>query len=224
MNAIGYTRVSSEQQVREGLSLSTQTERLNAWATMKGISLGKIVSDEGISGGTMDRPGLNNILKDLESIDGLVITQLDRLTRSVRDLGQLLELFHQHDVSLVSLSEGVDATSAGGRLFLNVLGSVSQWQREDISEKTTVVLRSKRSRGEHVGRIPFGFQMGVDGRLERDPDQIEQIRRMKRLKQRGWSYRRIANRFGFSTGLVYTLVTTDLRTTIARNAGAAVRS
>ena len=173
MIAIGYIRVSSDQQVQEGLSLTTQSERLHAWATTKGTSLVKIVSDEGISGGTLDRPGLNGILDDLDSIDALVITQLDRLTRSVHDLGQLLEVFQQYEVSLVSLSEGVDATSAGGRLILNVLGSVSQWQREDISEKTATVLRSKRARGEHVGRIPFGCCVDSSGVLARDPEQVE---------------------------------------------------
>ncbi len=62
MNAVGYIRVSSDQQVQEGLSLITQTERLHAWATTKGIILERIVSDEGISGGTLDRPGLDSIL------------------------------------------------------------------------------------------------------------------------------------------------------------------
>ena len=167
MIAVGYTRVSTSLQALEGLSLATQDERLNAWATTKGISLERIVSDEGISGGTLDRPGLNSILDDLDSIDALVITQLDRLTRSVRDLGHLLEVFEQHEVSLVSLGEGVDATSAGGRLILNILMSVSEWQRLDVSEKTAAVLRSKQTRGEHVGRVPFGCIVNSSGRSMR---------------------------------------------------------
>ena len=211
MIAIGYTRVSTSLQAEEGLSLATQAERLNAWATTKGISLERIVSDEGISGGTLDRPGLSSILDDLDPIDALAITQLDRITRSVHDLGHLLKVFQQHDVSLVSLSEGVDATSAGGRLILNVLGSVSQWQREDISEKTATVLRSKRARGEHVGRVPYGCSIDTSGYLIRDPVQVEAIKTMKRLRNRGKSLREIGQRFGLSPSTVARLTQTDLR-------------
>jgi len=211
MIAIGYTRVSTSLQAEEGLSLATQAERLGAWATTKGTRLVRIVSDEGISGGKLDRPGLNSILEDLGGIDAVVVAQLDRLTRSVRDLGQLLEHFQQHDVSLVSLSEGVDATSAGGRLILNVLGSVSQWQREDISEKTSTVLRSKKARGEHVGRIPYGCALDDSGNLVRDMDQVAAIRAMKRLRNRGRSLREIGARYGLSPSTVARITGTDLR-------------
>ncbi len=71
MIAVGYIRVSSDQQAQEGLSLITQTERLNAWATTKGISLERVVSDEGSSGGTLDRPGLKSILDDLSPINAV---------------------------------------------------------------------------------------------------------------------------------------------------------
>jgi len=215
--AIGYIRVSSDQQVREGLSLATQAERLNAWATTKGISLSRIVSDEGFSGGTLDRPGLNSIWEDLGGIDAVVVAQLDRLTRSVRDLGHLLELLQQYDVSLVSLSEGVDATSAGGRLILNILMSVSEWQRLDAAEKTTTVLRSKKARGEHVGRIPFGCALDGSGNLVRDPDQVAAIRTMKRLRNRGRSLREISARYGLAPSTVAKITSTDLRKLVPGN-------
>ncbi len=217
MTAVGYIRVSSEHQVEEGFSLTTQSERLNAWATTKGTSLEKIVSDEGFSGGTMDRPGLDSILDDLDSIDTLVVVQLDRLTRSVRDLGHLLEVFQQHDVSLVSLSEIVDATSASGRLVLNILMSVSEWQREDVSEKTTAVLRGKQERGEHVGRIPYGCALDSSGCLVQDPEQVAAIKVMKRMRRRGKSLREIGTKYGLAPATVMKLTSTDLRKLVPSN-------
>jgi len=88
---------------------------------------------------------------------------------------------------------------------------VAQWERETISERTRNTLHFKRQRGEWVGRIPYGFKIGPDGRLVEDPEGIRNIQRMKRLRRRGRSYREIAERFGLGVATVHYLVNTDLR-------------
>ena len=91
--------------------------------------------------------------------------ELDRLTRSVRDLAELLERFARRNVALVSVAESLDTGSAAGRLVLNVMASVSQWEREAIGERTRDALRHKKALGQRVGTIPFGF--GVASRTAR---------------------------------------------------------
>jgi len=217
IKVVGYVRVSTDEQAREGLSLDAQEEKIKAYCTAKGWRLVRIYRDEGFSGKDLNRPALQEMLRDLEAdgIQAVVVAKLDRLTRSVRDLGYLIDdLFD--GVALASVEESLDTTTAGGRFVLHILGAVAQWERETISERTRSTLRFKRERGEWVGRIPYGFRIGPDGRLVEDPEGIRNIRRMKRLRRRGRSYREIANRFGISVGLAYELINTDLRRWKAR--------
>ena len=91
----------------------------------------------------------------------MIIAKLDRLTRSVRDLAELLELFQRRGVALVSVAESLDTGSASGRLVLNIMTAVSQWEREAIGERTRDALRHKKAKGERVGNVAFGYRRQV---------------------------------------------------------------
>jgi len=225
IRTVGYVRVSTEEQAREGLSLDVQEEKIRAYCTAKGWRLVRIYRDEGFSGKDLNRPALQEMLRDLKAdgIQAVVVAKLDRLTRSVRDLGYLIDDLFE-GVALVSVEESLDTTTAGGRFVLHILGAIAQWERETISERTRNTLRFKRERGEWVGRVPYGFKIGPGGRLVEDSDEIRNIQRMKRLRRRGWSYRKIAERFGISVGLAHELVNTDLRRWKARVLSASSRS
>lgn len=162
---IVYSRVSTEEQADRGVSLAAQEERCRAYAGLYQLEVVQAVADRGLSGKSLDRPALQDALAMIEdgAADGLLVAKLDRLTRSVRDLGELLDgLFKS--AALFSVSEQIDTRSAGGRLVLNVLASVSQWEREAIGERTATALRHKRSRGERVGSVPLGYALSPDGR------------------------------------------------------------
>ena len=88
----------------------------------------------------------------------VIIAKLDRLTRSVRDLTDLLERFAKHSVSLVSVGESLDTNSAAGRLILNVMASISQWEREVIGERTRTALAKLRSQGKMTGKPRYGWR------------------------------------------------------------------
>jgi site-specific DNA recombinase len=122
---------------------------------------------------------------------------------SVRDLAELLERFQKRGVSLVSVAESLDTGSAAGRLVLNIMVSVSQWEREAIGERTRVAMSFKKAQGERVGEIPFGYTLAADGiHLEAEPTEQEIISRIRALSQAGLSTRRIAerlNRDGYHT-------------------------
>jgi DNA invertase Pin-like site-specific DNA recombinase len=210
--AVGYIRVSTREQAQEGVSLAAQEERIRAFCTAKGWELLRIYRDEGVSGKSLDRPGVQAMIRDLkgDGVDVVVILKLDRLTRSVRDLGSLIEdLFG--GVALAAVDGSLDSSTAGGRMVVNLLGSVAQWEREVIAERTKDALTFKREKGEWCGRVPFGFTVGEDGRLVEDPEEMRTILAMKRARRRGASFPKLARRFGVSVGTVYKVTKTDLR-------------
>jgi DNA invertase Pin-like site-specific DNA recombinase len=97
-------------------------------------------------------------------------------------------------------------------MVVNLLGSVAQWERETTVERTVAALDYKRSRGEHCGRIPFGFRIDEAGKLAEDPEAMQTIQAIKRSRRRsGTSYPKLSAQYGLSVGLVYRLCTTDLR-------------
>jgi site-specific DNA recombinase len=195
MCTIGYIRVSTDKQADTGLSLQAQREKLRAMAVVHGTDLADIIVDAGESAKNLDRPGMERILDLVRGgeVDTVIVAKLDRLTRSVRDLADLLELFQRKGVSLVSVAESLDTGSAAGRLVLNIMVSVSQWEREAIGERTRDALQLKRSRREFLGNCPYGFRLSADGRtLEPDPAEQRVRRMITRLREQGRSLRQIA--------------------------------
>ncbi|HEV8339592.1 MAG TPA: recombinase family protein [bacterium] len=189
-----YLRVSTDAQAENGASLLMQEERLRAYCVARGWEAGEMYRDEGLSARTMDRPGLQRLLLDAKGrrFNAVCVYSLSRLTRSVKDLGFLLETFERAKVAAVSLSESLDATTAAGRLMLNVLASVSQWERESTAERTSSVLRHKRQHLEaYSGEVLYGFRR-IGDRLEAVPNELETVARILRLRSQGLSLRRIA--------------------------------
>lgn len=202
---VGYLRVSTDQQAEHGISLDAQRERVHAYATLYGLTLVACQIDAGASAKTLERPGLRAALDLLDrgSARGLVVAKLDRLTRSVRDLGALVDhYFHEKGAALLSVSEQIDTRSASGRLVLNVLTSVAQWEREATAERTSAALAHKAQKGEYTGGpIPYGFRLARDG-VHLRPDATEQrvIAEAAKAQAAGLSLRRIAeelDRLGF---------------------------
>ena len=193
MKAIGYVRVSTEEQAKSGLGLEAQIAKIKAYAELFDIELTEIIADEGISGKTLDREGLQRAIKILKDkkAEGMVIAKLDRLTRNVADLGTLVSTVFDK-AELYSVSEQINTKNAAGRLVLNVLVSVAQWERETICERTKDALQAKKARGEKTGgNVPFGFNE-VNGKLIRNEEEQAIISEIKTLKNKGLSLRKIA--------------------------------
>src|SRR5438093_2599659 len=172
MKTIGYVRVSTEKQADFGVSLEAQTAKIRAMAVVQGAELVDVLIDAGESAKSLHRPGMARLLAlvDARAIDTVIIAKLDRLTRSVADLAELLKRFERRGVSLVSVADSLDTRSAAGRLVLDIMVSVSQWEREAIGERTRDAMRHKRANGERVGNIAYGYCVAADGvQLEADP-------------------------------------------------------
>src|SRR6202167_504979 len=133
-------------------------------------------------------------LVDSGSVEGVSVATIDRLTRSVKDLCTLLECFERRGVALISVAESLDTGSAAGRLVLNIMAAVSQWEREAIGERTRDALRHKRSQGQRVGNIAFGFRLAGDGQhVEPDPTEQGALAEIRRLRREGTTLRGIAS-------------------------------
>lgn len=163
MKVIGYVRVSTQEQASEGVSLEAQEAKLWAYAALYELDLVAVVADAGQSAKTLERPGLQQVLATLDAgeAEGVLVAKLDRLTRSVRDLGALLEGYFGSRFALLSVADQVDTRTAGGRLVLNILTSVAQWEREAISERTKIALAHKKAQGVKLGAPAFADQVAI---------------------------------------------------------------
>lgn len=160
-----YTRVSTEQGLDQDFnSLDAQYEASQAYIRSQahaGWSLIRTKYDDGgFSGGNTDRPALQQLLQDIRTnrIDVIVVYKVDRLTRSLADFAKLVELFDQHNVSFVSVTQQFNTTTSMGRLTLNVLLSFAQFEREVTSERIRDKVAASKRKGIWVGgRTPIGY-------------------------------------------------------------------
>lgn len=193
--AIAYLRVSTDKQAETGVSLEAQQAKLAAYAQLYDLELVEVVV-EAASAKTLDRPGLQKALDLLKAgkAAALVVVKLDRLTRSVADLGRLVDGYFASDkAALLSVSEQIDTRSAAGRLVLNVLASVAQWEREAIGERTSAAMRHKQTQGEYIGgATPYGYLLAPDGALVEDAAEQAAICQARELRCAGLSLRAVA--------------------------------
>jgi len=183
----GYVRVSSDEQVSEGVSLDNQEAKIRAYAESQGWDLVQVYREEGISGKIISRPQLNRMLQDIHAggIDVVLVYKVDRLTRRQRDLWHLLEdVFEAHGVGFKSVIEPFDTTTAQGKAFLGILAVFAQLERDTISERTKDALAYKAKNGEHLGTPPLGFKVNGDG-LEPIEEELAIVRRIRELRERG---------------------------------------
>lgn len=194
---VGYCRVSTEEQARDGVSLLAQADKIRAYCDLYGLSLLCVLTDGGESAKKLDRPALDEALGHLDAgrADGLVILKLDRLTRSVRDLGTLLDRYFGPEAGrqLFSVNDSIDTRTPAGRMVLRVLTSVAEWEREEIVERTRTAINHKRAKGERIGTVPYGWKLAADGKtLATDPVEQAAIDLMLCLRKLGRSHRWIA--------------------------------
>jgi site-specific DNA recombinase len=194
LKAYGYVRVSSEEQAREGISLDAQEEKIKTYATLHDLDLIEIIRDEGYSGKNLNRPGLQRLLGLIEGSEpeAVIVYKLDRLTRRTRDLLHLIEdVFSEGNTRFLSITEQIDTATAMGKFFLTVMGALAQMEREVVGERTSAALAYKKSQGDTLGKIPYGY-MRLDGKLIEDQQEQKVLRRIRRMRKDGMSYQAIA--------------------------------
>ena len=195
MKAVAYVRVSTDKQADRGVSREAQSERIRAMAMVHNAELVEVIVDGRESAKSLQRPGMEQLLALLEArkVQAIIIAKLDRLTRSVSDLCDLLERFERRRVALISVAESLDTDSAAGRLVLNIMTAVSQWEREAIGKRTRDAMNHKRSNGKRVGNIRFGYHLCADGKhIETDSAEQAILSEIRQLRHTGQTLRGIA--------------------------------
>ena len=197
MKVVGYTRCSTDEQAVDGVSLATQLGRIRAWCDAMNAELVEVIEDAGVSGTRplADRPGGARVASLLEArnpdVDAVVIVRLDRLARNAADTLHWLHKFATGSVGLVSIDDRLDLGSAQGRAMAGMVAIFSALERDLGAIRTSQALCELRSRGEAYGPTPFGFQRDGDSLVLHASEQ-KALARMRRLREKGKSYRAIA--------------------------------
>ncbi len=200
MKAIGYTRCSTNEQADSGLGLEAQAERIRAYCTMRGSELLDLITDAGVSGGKplASRDGGQRLLTAIRErkADGVVMLKLDRMFRNAGDCLTTVERWEKAGIALHVVDLGgnaIDTTSAAGRFMLVVLAGAAEMERNLTRERTRSAMAVKRTNGQRIGTLPYGFDLAADG-TTLVPSESEQavIAEIGSWRSMGWTLERIA--------------------------------
>lgn len=165
---IGYVRESTQLQVINGYNLGEQKRKIELYCEYKyekdSYTL-EVKEECGVSAKNLKRPQMNSIIQLIKSkeLDALIIHNLDRLTRSVKDLAYLIEILEKNHIELISITENIDTSTPSGRMFILIIGVISQWEEDSISWRTKRGLEEAARRGFYCkGKVPLGYKRNPD--------------------------------------------------------------
>ena len=206
MLTLAYCRVSTEEQAEEGWSIEGQTDKLRAYATLHDLGEITVVSDPGLSGKNMLRPGLQQLLAAVEAghASHVVVWKLDRLSRNLRDLMELRDKLEQHGVTLHSVCENLDLSSSSGRWFFSMMGGQAEYFRDALAENVRMGNARAHKEGRHLNRPKFGYDL-VDKFLVTNHDALI-VREVFRLRREGVSLAGIEDETGVKASTVKTII------------------
>lgn len=204
MKVAAYLRVSTDEQAEKGNSLTEQRERLEAYAKVMGWDTPIFYIDDGYSAGSLKRPNLQKLLKDVEhkKVSVIITTKLDRLSRNLLDLLQLIKYMESNDCNYVSATESFDTSTAAGRMVLHLLGVFAEFERGRTSERVKDNMSSlARNTDKALSGPCFGFDI-VDGKYILNKKEAKYGLRMVEMAENGYGTRSIAqwlNSMGITT-------------------------
>ena len=169
-----YTRVSTDMQALEGESLDEQEQRLKNYCNMRELKVQKVYREEGKSGKNLERPQFTELIKDIVKgkIDTVVIKKIDRLSRSIIDFEKTYMFFEERGITLISLQDNFDSSTAIGRAITRVVLVFAQLEREQTAERVSDVMQYRASKGMwNGGCVPYGY-MSKDKKLVPDKKKV----------------------------------------------------
>jgi site-specific DNA recombinase len=204
MKAIGYVRVSTDKQVREGVSVENQVERIKEFCDRDNLELVDIIRDEGISGGkNRTRKGFVNLLEKIETdeIDAVVLYSLERLSRDMLTILSLERYLDEFDVTLYTVEGKIDTSTIDGWMSFSMKAFMGEMERRQVRSRTKKAMEHMKKNGRVVGDIPFGFEREGDLLVEIPGEQsiITQINEMYSHGMNLSSIVRTLNRDGITT-------------------------
>lgn len=180
MRAIGYIRVSTDEQAKEGISLEAQKKKIELYCELKNFDLMEIIADEGISAKDLKRPGVKKLLEkaDKKEVEAIIVYKLDRIFRSTMDALETSQDLKKKGVALHSIQENLDTDSAIGRFFFTLLSALGQMERELIGERTKMALNHLKENNKVYGTIPYGKKREGSKLV----DNLEELRNIVQIK------------------------------------------
>ena len=161
-----YTRVSTEDQAKEGFSLAAQEERLRAYCQARGWEIAGSYQDDGYSGRTAHRPAYERMMAERESWDTVLVLKMDRIHRNTRHFMEMMEGLGEANKDFVSATESLDTTTAMGRFVMDIIQRIAQLESEQIGERVYIGMSQKAKTGPGVLGFPapLGYEV-VEGNL-----------------------------------------------------------
>jgi len=175
-----YTRVSTEDQAKEGFSLGAQLERLRLYAKAQDWDVAGEYVDEGHSGRTVNRPAYRRMMEERGTWDTLLVLKMDRIHRNSRNFMAMMDALTKDEKGFASVMESLDTSTAMGRFVMDIIQRIAQLESEQIGERVFVGMEQKaRTRGGSLGRpAPFGYAYGPDSRFVVVDDEAAHVRAM----------------------------------------------
>lgn len=201
-----YCRVSTVEQAQEGYSVDEQNLKIREYCEREGHEIYNLYEDRGISGkNIVNRPGIKQLLRDVteNKFDLVIVWKLNRISRKLLDILNIVELLNKHNVAFRSLTENFETETPSGKLQLNIMGAIGEFERESLAENIKLGLGAKARSGEWCGGIVLGYdivEIPSEGKkrkntkLQINEKEASTVRRIFELYSQGYGYKAVVNR------------------------------
>ncbi len=189
-----YTRVSTEDQAKEGFSLDAQLDKLRSYCNARDWSIAGEYIDDGYSGRNVKRPAYSRMLEEMDSWDILLVIKMDRIHRNSKNFMLMMEDLKKHEKEFVSMTESLDTSTAMGRFVMDIIQRIAQLESEQIGERVYIGMEQKaRTNGGMLGfNIPYGYNY-VNGKLIINHNEAKQVKKIFLQYSKGMGMKKIAN-------------------------------
>ena len=188
-----YTRVSTEDQAKEGFSLDAQLEKLRSYCKARDWDICGEYVDDGYSGRNVKRPAYTRMMEEMDKWDTLLVIKMDRIHRNSKNFMLMMEDLKKHGKEFVSMTESLDTSTAMGRFVMDIIQRIAQLESEQIGERVYIGMEQKaKTNGGVLGfNIPYGYDY-VDGKLVVNPDEARVVKDIYSWYKQGKSMGKIA--------------------------------
>jgi len=189
-----YTRVSTEDQAKEGFSLDAQLDKLRSYCKARDWTIAEEYIDDGYSGRNIKRPEYTKMMTEIDKWDLLLVIKMDRIHRNSKNFMLMMEHLKKEDKEFVSMTESLDTSTAMGRFVMDIIQRIAQLESEQIGERVYIGMEQKaKTNGGILGfNIPYGYDY-IDGKLVIKNDEEKQIKRIFTMYLEGSGMKTIAD-------------------------------
>ena len=188
-----YTRVSTEDQAKEGFSLDAQLEKLKSYCNARDWEIAGEYIDDGYSGRYVKRPAYNRMMEEINKWDAILVIKMDRIHRNSKNFMMMMEYLKKEEKEFVSMSESLDTSTAMGRFVMDIIQRIAQLESEQIGERVYVGMEQKaKTNGGVLGfNIPYGYDYS-NGKLTINNNESENVKNIFQNYLNGISMKKIA--------------------------------